>query len=192
MTDLSATIKPKSDQLNSDDLIGGPRTIKITNVLLRAGDQPVAIRFEGDDNKPYLPCKSMRRVLVHVWGNDGKSYIGRYMTLFRDPSVIWGGLEVGGIRISHMSNITDPITLSLTATQKSRKPYVVKPLIIDNSLLDEGNKIASQGTDALKAWFTKLSSQDKVKIKPDMDKLKEEAAKYDQPVTEETEDEENP
>ena len=191
MTDLSTTIRPKSDQLNADDLIAGPMTIKITDVLLRAGDQPVAIRVEGDDNKPYLPCKQMRRVLVQVWGDDGKSYIGRSMTLYRDPKVTWAGQEVGGIRISHMSNIDSQVVMSLTASKSVRKPYVVKPLVVVNNLLEEGAKIAEKGTDALKDWFTKLTAQDKVKIKPNMDRLKEEAAKRDQPATEEVENEEN-
>ena len=72
MTDLAKTIEPKSDQLNADDLIAGPRTIVITAVRANAGsaEQPVSISFEGDDGKPYKPCKSMRRVMVHVWGPD--------------------------------------------------------------------------------------------------------------------------
>lgn len=61
MIDLTATIKPKSDQLNADDLIAGPKTITVTGVKLVAEDQPVAISFHGDDGKPYKPCKSMRR-----------------------------------------------------------------------------------------------------------------------------------
>jgi hypothetical protein len=132
--DLGATIAPKSDQLNADDLIVGPRTILVTAVKARAstgqGDQPVAVHFEGDGGKPYLPCKSMRRVLVHVWGRDGGAYVGRSITLFRDDSVVFGGAAVGGIRISHMSELARPVTLSLTASKASRKPYVVQPLVV--------------------------------------------------------------
>lgn len=129
MTDLTMTIAPKSDQLNADDLIGGPRTIKVTGVRLKGeAEQPVAIHFDGDDGKPYLPCKSMRRVLVQVWGGDGKLYEGRRMTLYRDEKVMFGGAAVGGIRISHMSNIDKDVTLALTASRASRKPYTVRPL----------------------------------------------------------------
>jgi hypothetical protein len=72
----------------------------------------------------------MRRVLVHVWGRDGGAYVGRSMTLFRDEAVVFGGAAVGGIRISHMSELARPVTLSLTASKASRKPYIVQPLVV--------------------------------------------------------------
>lgn len=129
MTDLTDTIVPKSDQLNADDLIGGPRTIAVTGVKRAdSPEQPIAISFDGDNGKPYRPCKSMRRVLVMVWGADGAAYVGRRMTLFRDPGVQFGGQQVGGIRISHMSHIDKAVTMALTATRANRKPFTVKPL----------------------------------------------------------------
>lgn len=131
--DMRPTIVPKSDQLNTDDLIGGPRTVTITSVKAAPGsaEQPVAVYFEGDGGKPYMPCKSMRRVMVAVWGPDASQYAGRSMTLFRDPSVTWGGMEVGGIRISHMTDMEGPVVLALTATKKARKPYRVLPLVVE-------------------------------------------------------------
>ena len=129
MSDMSQVIIPKSDQLNADDLIAGPMTITITQVTIRGGqEQPIAISFEGDNGKPYKACKSMCRVMVTAWGADSKKYTGRSMTLYRDPSVKWGGLEVGGIRISHMSDITAPLTLALTMTRANKKPFTVQPL----------------------------------------------------------------
>ncbi|CAB4165961.1 hypothetical protein UFOVP853_7 [uncultured Caudovirales phage] len=128
---MKATIEPKSEQLNADDLLAGPRTITIKEVKIAAGsEQPVAIRFDGDEGRAYLPCKSMRRVMVAMWGPDASAYAGRSMTLYRDPDVTWGGMAVGGIRISHMSHIEKPTVMMLTATKKARKPFTVAPLKI--------------------------------------------------------------
>lgn len=129
MNDMAGAIIPKSDQLNSDDLIAGSITITVTEVKIRGGqEQPVSIHYEGDNGKPYKSCKSMNRVLVAAWGPDASKYPGRRMTLFRDPSVKWAGMEVGGIRISHLSDIGSPMTMALTATKGSRKPFTVTPL----------------------------------------------------------------
>lgn len=129
MIDISQTVAPKSDQLNADDLIGGPRTITVTRVSkMKEPDQPIAIYFEGDGGKPYKPGKSMRRVLLRIWGNDGTAYAGRRMTIYRDDAVQFGGVAVGGIRISHMSGISAPLTMALTEKRASRKPFTVKPL----------------------------------------------------------------
>jgi len=128
--DMGAAIIPKSDQLNADDLITGPITIKVTGVTVKGGqEQPVAISYEGDNGKPYKACKSMCRVLVSAWGADSKQYVGRSMTLFCDPKVRWGGMEVGGIRISHMSDIPESLTMALTVTRANKKPFTVKPLV---------------------------------------------------------------
>ena len=129
MDDMRQTITPNSDQLNADDLIGREMTIKITGVDIRGGqEQPVSIHFEGDNGKPYKACKSMCRVMVSAWGPDSKKYVGRSMTLYRDPKVKWGGMEVGGIRISHMSDISDDMTMALTVTRANRKPFTVRPI----------------------------------------------------------------
>lgn len=132
--DMTSTIVPKSDQLNADDLISGPITVKITGVTIRGGqEQPVSIHYEGDNGKPYKSCKSMNRVLVMAWGKDSSKYVGRSMTLYRDPGVKWGGMDVGGIRISHMTDIPEKLTFALTATKGSRKPYSVLPLVAERA-----------------------------------------------------------
>lgn len=129
MTDLSETIAPKSDQLNADSILGGPITIKVTGVSRCAEpDQPIAINYEGDDGKPFKPCKTMRRLLMLVWGKEGAQYVGRSMRLYRDDKVQFGGLAVGGIRISHMSHIERDQVVLLTATRGNKKPITVKPL----------------------------------------------------------------
>jgi hypothetical protein len=130
MTELNLrdTITPKSDQLNADDLIGISRTITVTAVRRAAAEQPVAINFEGDNGKPYLPCKSMRRVLIQAWGDNGAAWVGRSMTLYRDDDVKFGGVRVGGIRISHLSHIERDMNLSLSVAKAKRAPYAVAVL----------------------------------------------------------------
>jgi len=126
--DITATLAPKSNQLNTDDLIAGPKTITITKVVAGNPEQPVAIHFDGDEGKPWYPCKSMRRVLVAAWGADASQYVGRGVTLFRDPSVTYGGIQVGGIRVSHLSGIDGPLSIALTVTRQKRSPYKLQPL----------------------------------------------------------------
>lgn len=120
MIDMSQFVEAKSDQLNADDLIGAPRTITVTRVTGCEGDQPIAIYYQGDNGKPFRPCKTMRRVLLAVWGRNAADYAGRSMTIYRDDSVTFGGLNVGGIRISHMSHI-DKETLVVVMKTKGKK-----------------------------------------------------------------------
>jgi hypothetical protein len=125
---MSQVIIPKSDQLNAEDFLAGPRTYVIEGVQIQAGtEQPVNIRLAGEQ-RAWRPCKSMSRVLVSAWGPDANAYTGRSVTLYNDPKVKWGGMEVGGIRISHMSHIERDMLLQLTATKGKRAPHVVKVL----------------------------------------------------------------
>ena len=134
MTDMLTATAPKSDQINYDDTPNGQtKIIKITSVSIKPGkEQPISVFYEGDNGKPFKPCKSMGRVLMHCWGNDANKYIGRSLMLYGDPNVVYGGAKVGGLRISHLSDIAEPITMALTATRGNRKPYTVKPLVVES------------------------------------------------------------
>lgn len=123
---IAKTIAPKSDQLNADDLVAGPITVTVVDVRKGDADQPVCICIEG--RQPYKPCLSMRRVLVSLWGERGSEWIGRSMTLFCDPDVKWGGVAVGGIRISHLTDIKDRTTLMLSTAKAKRKAVTIEPL----------------------------------------------------------------
>lgn len=139
--DLTPTLAAKSNQVNADDLIGGPLTIRIANITATGNDQqPVAIEFEGSNGKSFLPCKSMRRVMVAVWGADGKAYVGRGMTLFRDPEVSYGGIKVGGVRISHMSHMDAPMAISLAEKRGKKTVFRVEPLIAAANPLEDAKQ----------------------------------------------------
>ncbi len=130
ISNLSSTIKPKSDQSNYDDLVTGPITVTVTAVAGGNAEQPVKVSLSGG-YQPYFPCKSMRRVLIAAWGDDGRKWVGRSMTLYGDPEVVFGGVKVGGIRISHLTHIDGPRDFMLTTTRSKRKAFHVEPLAAD-------------------------------------------------------------
>lgn len=123
---IAKTIVPNSQQLNADDLTAGPITITVTDVRQGEADQPVCICSDG--RQPYKPCKTMRRLLVSLWGDKASEWVGKRLTLYADPSVKWGGVAVGGIRISHVSGIDQPHTVMVTETRGKRKAMTVHPL----------------------------------------------------------------
>jgi hypothetical protein len=119
---------PNANQINYEDLVGGPITIRVTEVRAGSKEQPIEVHYEGGDGRPFKPCKSMLRVLIAAWGDKGSEWVGRSMVLYGDADVRFGGVAVGGIRISHVSHIDQPISVLLSTSRGKRKPYMVKPL----------------------------------------------------------------
>ena len=150
--DLRPTIVPKSDQLNADQLVGGPMTITVSRVTAAAGDQPVSIYYDGDKGRPYKPCLTMRKVLVLAWGHDGNKWPGRSMRVYNDPDVRFGKDQVGGVRISHLSDIQKDIKVSLAVTKGKKAMYEIKRLDSADAELISAIKSAGD-VDALKAAF---------------------------------------
>ena len=124
---LRDTIIPKSDQLNADDFMAGPGTYRITGVA-RTGDpeQPLAVRLEGQE-RHYKPNKSMRRLLIEAWGDNGKRWIDQSLTLFRDETVKFNG-QPGGIRISNISGIKESLSIWLPVSRTKKILYTVHPM----------------------------------------------------------------
>lgn len=192
--DMSSTIAPKSDQLNADSLLGGPMTITITRVSANEGsvEQPINVFFDGDGGKPYRPAKSMRRVMVGAWGPDTSRYVGRSLTLYCDPEVTFGGMKVGGVRISHMSHIDRDMTMALTASKAQRKPYTVRkmdapkpveppaPEPTTAELKSRAELAAAQGTVTFKAfWQDTLTKAQRQSLAGDLAGFRVKAAEAD-------------
>ena len=124
---IAASIAAKSDQLNADDLLGGPITVRVTAAKTGSAEQPVNIGL-SDRKVPWRPCKTDRRVLVAMWGPNAKDWIGRWLTLARDADVVFGGEKVGGVRVTHMSHINGRQTVMLTASKGKKKSRTIEPL----------------------------------------------------------------
>ncbi|WP_283612378.1 hypothetical protein [Mycolicibacterium poriferae] len=126
--DITETCAPRSDQLNAEDLLTGPRTFTVEKVTRGSAEQPVEIHLVEFPGRPFKPSKTVRRILVAAWGPEASNYAGRRMTLYRDPDVKFGGMDVGGIRVSHLSHIDRTMKLALAETRAKRKVYIIEPL----------------------------------------------------------------
>jgi len=169
---LSELSKPKSDQLNAEDLLCGPRTIRITRTVEKDDPkQTLWIYFEGDEGRPYKPCLIMRRAMAFIWGNpDSSQLVGRWLTLFNDTTVRFGGDTPGGIRISHASGLTKTMQFMLTVSKGKKVVYVVQPLEdIDAGL---AKLTAANSLDELKAAWESISPAAKKALKTELDNLK--------------------
>lgn len=154
MSSLLEAAAPKSDQLNACDFLVAPKTYTIKDVVVKKdGEQRVSVFFEGC-KLPWKPCKSMIRVMMVVWdSSNSKDFIGKSLTLYNDKTVKWGKLEVGGIRISHMSGLESERSIALRATRESARVYTVKPLLEENKQLNpvagvEQKKVEAANTRA--------------------------------------------
>lgn len=192
MTNLAMTIAPKSDQLNADDLLSGSITIRVTKVSGSSEpQQPISIHYEGDNGKPYKPCKSMRRVLVKAWGADGNQYAGRSMTLYLDPTVTFGGIAVGGIRISRLSDIKGTMEMALTASKTVRKIYKVQELVIKapvsnidiSDLTKRAETAAKEGMESYQKFWSEITKENKAELGGLHSRFKKTASEADQSKT---------
>ena len=127
---------PKSDQLNADDLFSGPMTVTITGIGY--SDTYAKTELHLAEKKPYRICTGMKRLLDLLWGRGYEKWIGRKLTLYRDPDVKYGGELKGGIRISHASHIEVSVTSLVTVSRNKRHPHTIHPIVIQQpSFLDK-------------------------------------------------------
>lgn len=126
--DITDSLAANSSQQNYDEYLAGPKTVTVAEVRQGTAEQPVNVELVEFPGKPFKPAKSVRRVLAAAWGTDASKWTGRRLTIYGDPSVRYGGKEVGGLRVSHVSHIDKPITVALTVTRGKRAPFTVQPL----------------------------------------------------------------
>ena len=106
MASVLKAMQSKSDQLNYVDVGEGSIMAFVESVVVTNSDQqPVIIHFSGCSGKPYKPNKGMIRVLAGAWGEDSESWVGKTIKITGDPTVKWGGEEVGGLVIGGLSHI---------------------------------------------------------------------------------------
>ena len=162
---LTESIAPRSDQINADDLVGGPITYTIREVREGVAESPFDFQLVETD-RAYRPSKTMRRVIVAAWGPEAANYGGRRLTLYREPSIKFGGTTVGGIRVSHMSHIDKRVEVMLQVTRGKREKFTVDPL----PELTTADRIAN-----LRAEWVGADDERKAAIEAEVKSLSEDA-----------------
>jgi len=131
--DITLAIQAKSDQLNAVDIVGSEPVIKIREVqlFLTSPKQKVWIFFEGDNNRPWKPAVGMSRIMTEAWGKLTKEWVGKHVQIFCEPTVTYGGEQVGGIEIKALSDIKkEGIDVVHVKSQKQRKVRHIPLLVI--------------------------------------------------------------
>jgi hypothetical protein len=107
---VKITTEPRSDQWNADDFIGGPRDFTIAGVKVGVAEQKYDIELVEGEGRVWRPPVTVLRLL--------------------DPEIAFGRDKVGGIRLSHMSDLPDgkPLVERLTATRGKRASHTVQPM----------------------------------------------------------------
>jgi hypothetical protein len=152
---LTPSIAPRSDQVNADDLIGGPITYTIREVVNGKAEAPFDFLLV-ETERAYRPSKTMRRVIVNAWGADAAAYAGRRLTLYREPTIRFGNAVVGGIRISAMSHIDGPRELMVQTSRGKREKFTVEPIADAPAAptVTAADIDAATDLDQLKTWWT--------------------------------------
>jgi hypothetical protein len=129
MLDISSTILAKSNQLNAEDLMSGPKVLKITNVDLDMSQkQPVSVHYEGGEGRPFKPCKGMRNVLSSLWSPDASQWIGRSVRVYMDPTAVFQGKETNGTRINGASDIECNKNVTISESRYRKVTYLVEKI----------------------------------------------------------------
>ena len=172
--DFEKTLEAKSDQYNAADLMGREIEVTIKSIKVkRSDDQPVTITLDGHD-KFYRPSKGMRRLMAHVWeSTDPQVYIGKSLTLYRDPEVRWSGKEVGGIVIGAASHIAKSVDVTIPISRTKTKTYTVKPMknkveppaqVPPRNLRAEMESVAGDD-EAKRKWWAGLTADEREQVR---------------------------
>lgn len=126
---MKITAEPRSDQWNADDFVSGPRVFTIKGVSKSKAEAKYDIELVEGEGRVWRPPLTMLRLLIAAWGDESPSWTGKRVMLHLDPTVRFGSDTVGGIRISHLSDIGDkPLTVALSVSRGRRQKLTVQPL----------------------------------------------------------------
>lgn len=150
--ELQKSAEAKSDQIDADDMIGNI-TMDVTIEAVKRGtsEQPIQLVLK-ETEKFYRPNKTFRRALIGCFGDEPANWVGQRLRLARDPNVMWGGVKVGGVIVSHAS-IEAPMVFMLQAKRGKKSavsidviPPIQKPVPMPAKVKEAAAKLHAKGT----------------------------------------------
>ena len=124
---MKITAEPRSDQINFEDFVGGPKIYTIGGVRVGTAEQKYDIQLQGEE-RVWRPPLTVLRTLIACWGDDATVWQGRQVELYGDPSIRFGKEAVGGIRIKALSHLDEPKTVTVTVARGKRQKITIQPL----------------------------------------------------------------
>jgi len=142
MANVKQAMQSKSDQLNYVDVGNGSLIALIERVDVTNSDQqPIIVHFAGCNGKPYKPNKGMIRVLAGAWGEESDCWVGKTIKITGDPTVKWGGEEIGGLVVGALSDIDKAgYTAYIQKNKRVRVKQTIPLLIVEPAPLTDIDK----------------------------------------------------
>lgn len=180
--DVTKLTEAKSDQLNAVDVAAAPRIIRIRDVQIKGGDQPLHIYYDDDTARPFKPSKTATRTLAACYGLDAKAWIGKHIELYCDDTVVWAGVPVGGLRLKSAEGLTKPLKIMLPKSRGKKEAVTIMPLdmsrvnaaskpttrepIIDRAEMQRQADAAKEmSPEEKKEWWGKLNEAEKAVVR---------------------------
>ena len=124
---MRITAEPRSDQINYEDFLAGPKVYTIGGVRNGTAEQKYDIQLQ-EEQRVWRPPLTVLRTLIACWGDDATVWQGRQAELYGDPSIRFGKDAVGGIRIKALSHLDEPKTVTVTVARGKRQKITIQPL----------------------------------------------------------------
>ena len=104
---LSKDDCPTTATINKVDfeMVGGEDTGKERKVVIHSTDFPM---LPDNTHKMFILNKSNWINIEEAYGPDTDTWIGQRIELYVDPSIMYGGKRVGGVRVRIPSGVTIP------------------------------------------------------------------------------------
>ena len=91
--------------LKKEDLAAGPQRFSIQGISKvtfkgrNGGADEDALQLELDDDRQFSLNKTNTMALIKMYGRSTANWIGKTITLYVDPNVMFSGRLVGGVRV---------------------------------------------------------------------------------------------